>query len=290
MVAGSATYANLPLEPQTGALRPASRVVEPRLICCSRVRACARVQIVPKPVAEPPGWDASHGTAIVLPLAAAGAEGILREFRVHLHEIKPTLLLFLHRLHRLVACDELSGVVRTMERRAEEDDAAVTVLTETEEGGAGPPTTCTQRWLVIRRSLDVTQLERDGISQTEIVLAFPLRDDLGAEAERATPPALDVFAFLPLRSYGLRFLLQADWMVPSSREAVDASSPWNQYIRDHVPALLRQAADEFVDRASARLEAGDAAGAAHLISLFLESLPVAGQAHEFFSPLAGAAA
>ena len=257
--------------------------------------------IVPKPIAEPAGWDASHGTAIVLPLAASGAEAILREFRVHLHEIKPTLLLFLHRLHRLVACDELGGVVRTMERRAEEEDAAVTVLTETTEttettgGGAPPPTTSTQRWLVIKRSLDVSQLERDGISHTEITLAFPLRDPShghgGAEAERvAPPPALDVFAYLPLRSYGLRFLLQADWMVPSSREAVDASSPWNQFIRDRVPALLRQAADEFVTRASALLEAGDAAGAAHLMSLFLEALPVAGQVVEFFAPLAGAAA
>ena len=256
--------------------------------------------IVPKPIAEPAGWDASLGTAIVLPLAASGAEAILREFRVHLHEIKPTLLLFLHRLHRLVACDELGGVVRTMERRAEEEDAAVTVLTETTEtteatGGAAPPsTTSTQRWLVIKRSLDVSQLERDGISHTEITLAFPLRDPShghGAEAERvAPPPALDVFAYLPLRSYGLRFLLQADWMVPSSREAVDASSPWNQFIRDRVPALLRQAADEFVARASALLEAGDAVGAAHLMSLFLEALPVAGQVVEFFAPLAGAAA
>ena len=242
----------------------------------------------------------------MLPLAASGAEATLREFRVHLHEIKPTLLLFLHRLHRLVACDELGGVVRTMERRGEEEDAAVTVLTETTEtiataataaGGAAPPpstSTSTQRWLVIKRSLDVAQLERDGISTTEITLAFPLRDPPrahGAEAERAAPPpALDVFAYLPLRSYGLRFLLQADWMVPSSREAVDASSAWNQFLRDRVPALLRHAADEFVARASARLEAGDAASAAHLMSLFLEGLPVAGQVVDFFAPLAGAAA
>lgn len=28
------------------------------------------------------------------------------------------------------------------------------------------------------------------------------------------------YAWLPLRSYGLRFLIQADWRVPSSREAI----------------------------------------------------------------------
>ena len=41
---------------------------------------------------------------------------------------------------------------------------------------------------------------------------------------------------------------------------------------------------------AALLEAGDAVGAAHLMSLFLEALPVAGQVVEFFAPLAGAAA
>ena len=46
------------------------------------------------------------------------------------------------------------------------------------------------------------------------------------------PAQQSVFAFLPLRSYGLRFVLQADWVVPSNREAVDCDSGWNQRLRD----------------------------------------------------------
>lgn len=64
---------------------------------------------------------------------------------------------------------------------------------------------------------------------TEVAAAFPL--DAGPDGR---PPPQDVFAFLPLRSYGLRFILQGDFVVPSSREAVDADSPWNQLLRESV--------------------------------------------------------
>jgi hypothetical protein len=50
-----------------------------------------------------------------------------------------------------------------------------------------------------------------------------------------------VFAFLPLQSYGFRFVVQADFEVPSSREAIDESSPWNQWIRGEIPALFVEA-------------------------------------------------
>lgn len=36
-----------------------------------------------------------------------------------------------------------------------------------------------------------------------------------------------VFAFLPLRSYGLKFILQGDFIFPFSREEVYGDSAWN---------------------------------------------------------------
>jgi hypothetical protein len=54
---------------------------------------------------------------------------------------------------------------------------------------------------------------------------------------------------LPLRSYGLRFVLQADWQVPSSRESVDADSCWNQALRDEVPGMLLAAMHAFMSLA-----------------------------------------
>ena len=47
-----------------------------------------------------------------------------------------------------------------------------------------------------------------------------------------------VFAYLPLRSYGFKFIIQADFEVPSSREDIDKDSVWNQYILQNIPSVL----------------------------------------------------
>lgn len=127
-----------------------------------------------------------------------------------------------------------------------------------------------------------------------------------------------MYAFLPLRSYGLRFILQADWQVPSSREAVDADSPWNQALRDEVPALLMSAMHAFVELAgstdsnagSGNVEASSSGGQLELprslpqqqqqqqglkmlprlsregwLDCWLSCLPLEGQAQGFFAAL-----
>ena len=53
-----------------------------------------------------------------------------------------------------------------------------------------------------------------------------------------------VFAFLPLRSYGFRFILQGDFDLPSSREDVNSDSPWNQWLREEIPPLFLHALDK----------------------------------------------
>lgn len=53
-----------------------------------------------------------------------------------------------------------------------------------------------------------------------------------------------VFAFLPLRSYGFRFILQGDFDLPSSREDVNSDSPWNQWLREEIPPLFMKALDK----------------------------------------------
>jgi hypothetical protein len=60
----------------------------------------------------------------------------------------------------------------------------------------------------------------------------------------------NVFAFLPLRSYGFRFTLQADWKVTSSREAVDSSSKWNQTLRDEIPSAFAAALKKLIEYAT----------------------------------------
>lgn len=89
----------------------------------------------------------------------------------------------------------------------------------------------------------------------------------------------------------------ADWEIPSSRESVDASSAWNQWLRDEVPTVLLTAAKAFVKRALAitteahtiaevSASAGLCDEAVHMLSCFLQCVPTREQATEFFAPLA----
>ena len=59
-------------------------------------------------------------------------------------------------------------------------------------------------------------------------------------------PPQNVFAYLPLRSYGFRFIIQGDFEVPSSREDVDSDNSWNQWLREEIPRLFIDALSVFM--------------------------------------------
>lgn len=59
-------------------------------------------------------------------------------------------------------------------------------------------------------------------------------------------PQQHVFAYLPLRSYGFRFIIQGDFEVPSSREDVDKDKSWNQWLREEIPQLFVDALSIFM--------------------------------------------
>lgn len=66
-----------------------------------------------------------------------------------------------------------------------------------------------------------------------------------SEHLQALPPQ-NVHAFLPLRSYGFKFLIQADFEVPSSREDIDRDSLWNQEVLKEIPRLVIDAFKAFL--------------------------------------------
>jgi hypothetical protein len=88
---------------------------------------------------------------------------------------------------------------------------------------------------------------------TQLALAFQLD-------QPKHPQQQQVYAYLPLRSYGLRFVLQADWLVPSSRESVDADSCWNQALRDEIPGMLLAAMRAFMGLADGSDSSGSDVG------------------------------
>jgi hypothetical protein len=48
----------------------------------------------------------------------------------------------------------------------------------------------------------------------------------------------DIFAFLPVRSYGFNFIIQSDFLVSSSREDIIVDKEWNKLIRDQIASVF----------------------------------------------------
>ncbi|CAG2243868.1 unnamed protein product [Mytilus edulis] len=136
------------------------------------------------------------------------------------------------------------------------------------------------RWLVVKKMLDASKISLQAksgveVESTEISLAFPLSDQ--CVLSKVMPPKQPVFAFLPLRSYGFRFIIQADFDVPSSREDVDCDSAWNQWIRNEIHKLFLEALDVFKNHK-------EFTGMKALIN-FLQFVPVEGEILDFFRPV-----
>ncbi|RSM05119.1 hypothetical protein CDV31_009753 [Fusarium ambrosium] len=86
--------------------------------------------------------------------------------------------------------------------------------------------------------------KRQGITESDILLAFPVQDNQGQ------PAAHQVYAFLPIRNYGFNFLLQADFLLTSNREDI-TTSPWNETLHDSIPRAFA-AAVKHLNRTSLR--------------------------------------
>ena len=170
---------------------------------------------------EPPA-EAAHPqwrTQIALPLKRSVQPGAVGSMLDDLH---PSLLLFLRSLRCIAVRGPPPALPRILRRR----DCGNGCVEVTSSDGAS----CT--YLLVSRELafrpPVKRLEV-AVDCTTVAAAFVLG---GGPLPGGRPAQQSVFAFLPLRSYGLRFVLQADWVVPSNREAVDCDSGWNQRLRD----------------------------------------------------------
>uniref|UniRef100_A0A8C4QY78 Uncharacterized protein n=1 Tax=Eptatretus burgeri TaxID=7764 RepID=A0A8C4QY78_EPTBU len=167
--------------------------------------------------------------------------------------------MFLHRLQHIFIVNKVSDINHTMRRRNLADD-----LLEIEHNGD------TNRYLVVRKILDASKM-KENVATTELSLAFPLETS-------GIPDKQPVFAFLPLRNYGFRFMIQGDFDVPSSREDVDRDSIWNQWLRSELPALFLQALSTFQKHRCFKSFEG--------LCHFLKFVPLPDEILDFFQPVA----
>ncbi|KAK6145809.1 hypothetical protein DH2020_019678 [Rehmannia glutinosa] len=209
----------------------------------------------------------SWNTCIVLPFRSNLLEGFaMNNILSMFSDLHPSLLLFLHRLQCIKFRNLLDHSLIVM-RKEVIGDGIVEVALGNER----------MTWFVVSQKLRADVIRSD-VQTTEISIAFTLQET----SERGYVPILNqqpVFAFLPLRTYGLKFILQGDFVLPSSREEVDGNSPWNQWLLSEFPDLFVNAEKSFCALPCYRGSVGKA------ITIFMSFIPLVGEVHGFFSSL-----
>nr|XP_019938379.1 PREDICTED: uncharacterized protein LOC109626689 [Paralichthys olivaceus] len=204
----------------------------------------------------------SWTTKIYLPLRSES-----HQTRNLFHDVHPSLLLFLHRLRSITIYNQSENRLVTMTRK---DLSHGVVEVEHTDG--------LERWLVVKTMLQPKKIKED-VESTELALAFQLGSDNARDEIVCQPQKQPVFAYLPLRSFGFRFIVQGDFDIPSSREDVDRDSSWNQWLRSEIPQLFLQAMDVFTDHPEFRGLKG--------LCQFLQFIPLPDEVLDFFKPVAG---
>ncbi|XP_077234844.1 histidine kinase-, DNA gyrase B-, and HSP90-like ATPase family protein [Tasmannia lanceolata] len=203
-------------------------------------------------------------TCIVLPFRSKLKEGMGMSSIISMFsDLHPSLLLFLHRLQCIKFRNMLNDSLIII-RRETTGDGIVKVSHGKEK----------MSWLVASQKLQASTI-RAHVQTTEIAIAFTLQ-----ESNDVYKPHLQqqpVFAFLPLRTYGLKFILQGDFVLPSSREEVDGDSAWNQWLLSEFPALFVSAETSFCALTCFRDTPGKA------VTAYMSFVPLVGEVHGFFA-------
>lgn len=208
----------------------------------------------------------SWRTCIVLPFKATLSQGLAMNTISMFSDLHPSLLLFLHRLQCIKLRNMLDNSLTVM-RKEVAGDGIVKVSVGKEK----------MVWLVASQKLQVDNIRND-VNETEISIAFSLEEANNGEyiPQLHQQP---VFSFLPLRTYGLKFIVQGDFVLPSSREEVEGDSPWNQWLLSEIPELFVMAQKSFCGLPCFRESAAKA------VTAFMSFVPFVGEVQGFFSAL-----
>lgn len=249
--------------------------------------------ILPYWIEDASAWQQDHGTTFVLPLNDSSAQRT-SDISASLMAVEPSILLFLRRIREIRLRDparHTSARFLKTETASTDSTKIVELYSRVQDGQSAEKKAAItqQRWLIVKGQLEVADAFLDGgrASETEVAIALPLLDpstidDDGQLTEH--PPLQQVFAFLPLRSYGFRFIIQGDFEVPSSREAIINGSEWNQWLISRLPPLIVKSVVVFAEEVQRRHGATDVMAA---ISTLMALLPLESEVQAPFRGVVG---
>ena len=103
------------------------------------------------------------------------------------------------------------------------------------------------------------------------------------------PPTQPLFAYLPLRSYGFRFILQADFEIPATRQEIRQDSLWNDWLRSEMACLLPLAYRQFqclpdlLASGQINSEIHPRVNPMQMVKYFLKLIPSRSEANPYFN-------
>lgn len=186
--------------------------------------------IVPQWVDHPPHWVTPQCTTIVLPLDGSNPRQV-QSVAKSLRDIAPETILFLNKLQVIeIACPKRTTLIQ------KNNSGPLVEVKRLVRRGTGEQCVASRYWKH-SRSFDVppeaAHEKRRDIVRCAVSVAIPL----DAEATNGK-----LFAYLPVwDSTGLPFLINADFLLVSSREGVHVELPWNQWLRDRVAEVYIEA-------------------------------------------------
>ena len=184
--------------------------------------------IVPQWVNSPPQGLNLSQTYIILPLTKTDFG--YKKIEEMLRDIESESILFLSTLQEIrIKTDTGTDFTILKDSSAMPE---VTILVE--DNKQGFPSSVCHNFLVctetFEKPVDIHHDKREGIKNREVSIAFPLGEDPTGVGK--------IFAYLPVRSdTGFPFLINADFILPSSREDIQVVS-WNHWLMDCVATVV----------------------------------------------------
>ncbi|HAA28972.1 MAG TPA: hypothetical protein DCE56_16370 [Cyanobacteria bacterium UBA8553] len=171
-------------------------------------------------------------TNIVLPLRESAKDELEK-----LGQVEHTLILFLRQLKTVEIENKINQTISQITRIDKNGKIKIYEFTGT--------SVKKYYYKLLEEKLTVPdsiqEEKRENVKATKLILAFSLKEDGSANTEDTQ----EVFAFLPTRSYGFKFLIQADFLVPANREDIHKDTRWNKWIRDNIATTFLLAVEEF---------------------------------------------
>jgi len=181
--------------------------------------------IVPYWVDEVPDAVNQYGstTSILLPLKQGKKQQIID----HLEDIQAESILFLNKLKGLSINVEKNNNEITFKRTTQKNQTCKLEVTSNS-------TKKSSRYWVYKEIVtvpdDLNEEKRKGITEREIVIAFPL-DNMGKKG--------GVFSYLPTEAdSGFPFLVNTDFLLAANRESIQTGKEWNLWLRDAFPDVI----------------------------------------------------